>query len=244
MVVSRNHQEMSFKVKAAELQIDFSPRLTRLAEDVGLLEISSFRKEYFKKEIWSSLEDSLQDYPSLIVDLRGNLGGDFNAVIKSLSFFMCEKSDFGTLERPSAGDLPDLIFKEDENENEFYEQLTASKNLHLRRFPGSCFDGAVTVLVDADTASVSEVFAAVMKERRQTRVWGERTRGDMLLGVWYPLSGLGVGYTLSVPEALYVGPKGEIIEGKGVFPSRTLYYHLNEAIRGLDSWVQASLAAY
>jgi carboxyl-terminal processing protease len=244
IVLLRGSSEVAVKVVAGELQVDFSPRLLRLAPDVGLLEISSFRKEFFTNEIWASLEDQLQDFPSLIVDLRGNLGGDFNAVMKSLSFFMCEKNKFGVLERPAAVGWPDLVFKKDSNEDEFYGQLTTSKKLLLKRFDGPCFNGAVTVLIDGDTASVSEIFATVMKSRRQTRVWGEKTRGDLLLGVWYPLPSLAPGYTLSIPEAIYLGPAGEVVEGKGVTPMRTLFYRYEDAIRGRDSWVQASMSPY
>lgn len=245
MVVRRGDHELSVKVEAVPLQIDFSPILKELAPDVGLLEISSFRKEYFDPAEWNVLIDKLQDYPSVIVDIRGNLGGDFNSLIKALSFFVCEKTDFGYLERPSATDKPDLVFNEDSNEEEFYDQLTHSKRLHLKRFQDEpCFNGAVTVLVDGDTASVSEIFAAVLKERRQTRVWGERTRGDMLLGVWYPLQALGPGYTLSIPEAMYITPEGLIIEGKGVAPDRTLFYKYEDAIHGRDSWISAAMSAY
>lgn len=244
IVVRRGEQELPFKVVAGPLQIDFSPQLRELAPDVGLLEISSFRKEYFSMKEWEVLADNLQDYPSVIIDLRGNLGGDFNSVIKTLSFFDCERTDYGFLERPAAVGEPDLIFKENSTEDEFYEQLTNSKRLFLKRFAGPCFNGALTVLIDGDTASVSEIFATVLKGRRQTRVWGERTRGDMLLGVWYPLQALGPGYTLSIPEATYVGPGGEMIEGKGVLPARALHYKYEDAIRGRDSWVLAAMSAY
>lgn len=244
IVVRRGDQERPFKVESLALQVDFSPQLKELAPDVGLLEISSFRKEYFSVNGWRELADKLQDYPSVIIDLRGNLGGDFNAVIKTLSFFDCEKTEFGYLERPAATGEPDLVFKENSTEDEFYEQLTNSKRLNLKRFEGPCFSGALTVLIDGDTASVSEIFAIVLKGRRQTRVWGERTRGDMLLGVWYPLQALGPGYTLSIPEAMYVTPDGEIIEGKGVLPARALFYKYDDAIRGRDSWVQDAMSAY
>lgn len=244
ITVRRGSTEIPFKVKAGELQVDFSPQLTELAPDVGLLRVSSFRKEYFKKDQWSQLADSLMDYPSVVLDLRGNLGGDFNAVMKLLSFFMCEKNNFGSLERPASPNDGHLVFLEDSSEEEFYAQLTKSSKLSLHRYPGPCFNGAITVLVDNDTASVSEIAATILGERRQTRVWGEVTRGDMLLGVWYPFSALGSGYTLSVPEAIYFTPEHKVIEGEGVKPSRTLYYRYEDAIRGIDSWVKAAMAPY
>jgi C-terminal processing protease CtpA/Prc len=83
-----------------------------------------------------------------------------------------------------------------------------------------------------------------MRSRPQARVWGDSTRGDMLVGVWYALKLLGSGYTLSVPEATYLSPDGFEIEGHGVAPQRRLIYKLDEARRGQDSWLRTALANY
>jgi carboxyl-terminal processing protease len=231
-------------IVAKALQIDQGPQLSGIADDVGLLEISSFRQEYFKRDEWLKIIDQFEDYPSLVVDVRGNLGGDFVAVMRALSPFLCGQKNVGDLVRPQASG-GDIDIEDEVSSDKLYQQLTSHERLRLNTFDSyPCYNGAVTVLIDNDSASVSEIFALAMKSRPQTRVWGEQTRGDMLLGVWYGLSLLGKGYTMSVPEALFRSPKSEEIEGHGVAPSKELYYKLDDARHGVDTWLKAALSAY
>lgn len=59
----------------------------------------------------------------------------------------------------------------------------------------------------------------------------------MLVATWYSLPRLGEGYSLSIPVTVYVTARGEVIEGKGIWPQRELEYSLSEAVRGQDSWL-------
>lgn len=236
-------REMVAKVVAEQLQIDSAPTLTAVDKNLAVLKISSFRKEYFKPEIWEPLKLKLKEYSSLIVDLRGNVGGDFNAAVKALSVFACEDDQyFGSLmTSPTRKHLQEKVRLEPNlTEDEFYEILNWSREIELRRFDGSvCYQGRLYVLIDNDSASVSEIFAIVLKEQvPPAQIWGQRSRGDMLLGVWYPASQIGKGYTLSIPEASYTSPLGFEIEGRGVMPEKYLNDRVEDWVDGLDSWIE------
>ncbi|MEK6554554.1 MAG: S41 family peptidase [Bdellovibrionota bacterium] len=243
--ILRGTTKLHFKIEALPLKVDSSPALSQLKPDIGWLQISSFRKEYFIKSDWQSLVDSINKYQSVIVDLRGNLGGDFGAVVRALSSFVCaDLESFGELVKPNGASTsdPDAILEEDLSEDAFYSLLVGSPKVVLMRFAGTpCYKGRLTVLIDGDSASVSEIFAATVAEKLpDARVWGTRTRGDMLLGVWYPLEYVGRGYTISIPEAVYRSDDGFQIEGRGVTPERELFYSEEKLRHGIDSWLEAA----
>lgn len=237
---------LSVNIEPHAIQIDDAPQLRSLTPHIGHLEISSFRKDYFQKQKWIDLANRFHEYRSLVIDLRGNLGGDFVAVVRALSVFICEPGrHIGNLIRPQfTGGI--AIVKDNATTEELYDLLIEHQILRLEVFSDyPCYRGAVTVLIDENTASVSEIFASAMARRARTRIWGSHSRGDMLLGVWYNLPLLGKGYTISVPEAIYQTPEGEIIESVGVEPSRRLFYRLSDARRGEDSWLlDAARAPY
>ena len=96
-----------------------------------------------------------------------------------------------------------------------------------------------TGFIDSETASVSEVFAETLKELKGTPILGEASSGQVVMAIWYRLDALGPGYSLSIPEAFYISPKGETIEGVGIWPKRLLNYRLNSEVQGKDSWLEA-----
>jgi carboxyl-terminal processing protease len=253
--------KLVINIEALPLKVDSSPVLYELNANTAWLEISSFRKEYIVNPGWDDLIQKANAYSSLTIDLRDNLGGDFNSVTRALSSFVCDKNaQFGELVKPNSGgsqfkagealktgdnDLienENAILKEDLSEDDFYNLLVKSRSVALNRFDTSvCYKGRVTVLIDEDSASVSEIFAAVIKESLpQARVWGARSRGDMLLGVWYPIDYVGKGFTLSIPEAVYQTKNKYVVEGNGVTPTRQLFYDENDIRAGRDSWLEAS----
>ena len=106
---------------------------------------------------------------------------------------------------------------------------------------GACYRGAIRVLVDGKSSSVAEMVAQALKEFRKSPVRGTSSRGQLLVGVWYPMDELGQGVQISIPEALYTSAKGRRIEGQGVELDKVLYYNLPEMQMGIDSWVKNSL---
>ena len=72
------------------------------------------------------------------------------------------------------------------------------------------------------------------------RVWGQPTKGEVVLSIWYDLSFiLGKGYSISIPEASYVTTRGLDLERVGVLPEKELYYELKHELFGRDSWLEA-----
>jgi len=238
--VLRAQETLHFKVEATELNIDHGPTLDRLSATTAVLEIPSFRSEFFND--WNGYNGELSKYSHIIVDLRENAGGNFVAMLRALSTFMCTPKDVGVLARPRRGGEDKPAF--DDNTEDLFqiEELDKYRSLGLVTYEKyGCFRGKVTVLIGPDTSSVSEIFAHSFFARPNSRVWGQPSAGDVVLAVWYDLAAMGKGYSISIPEAVYLTPQGTEIENVGVAPEREIYYDLSLALAGKDTYIEAAL---
>ncbi len=241
--IQRGKDLHDIQVEVAELKVDDSPYLVSLDSQAAVLRISSFRSEYFKRQDWLNLVEQLGSYSKLVIDIRGNLGGNFVAMLRALSPFFCEGTEVGSIRQPRWPETQQAwSLKDSLDEFEQLDQLSLHSVIFLKTFSDyGCFKGPVTVLMDSETKSVAEIFAQSFYLRNLSRVWGVSTAGDVILSVWYGLHRLGPGYSLSIPEALFETPEALRLEGRGVWPQRMLFYELAEALQGQDSWVLRAL---
>lgn len=241
--LKRGDREVEVGLAARNFTIDSAPTLKRLDAQTALVVIPSFRADFFDREAWRRFAAQFKDYKHLIVDLRENSGGNFAAMLRVLSTLQCEGRAVGTVLQPRKS-LPIKDAFDDNTSDEFQlMQLDRFRSLGLVTFGDyGCYTGRVTVLVTSETSSVSEIFANSFLTRSNARVWGQPTAGDVVLAVWYDLPLLGSGFSVSIPEAVYLTPDKEELERKGVWPQRELYYDLKMSLEGKDSWVEAARA--
>lgn len=238
--VVRGQETKSFDVKAVELNVDGAPSVTEVNSSTAILEIPSFRSEFFND--WNSVRGKFEKYRHVIIDLRENAGGNFVAMLRVLSTFHCGEKSAGTLSRPrkEGGDKPAF----DDNTEDVYQinELEKYRSMGLKTYAKyGCYSGKVTVLISPDTSSVSEIFAHSFFKRKNSRVWGQPSAGDVVLAVWYDLPALGAGYSVSIPEAVYLTPENEELENRGVAPQREIYYQLEDARAGKDTMIVEAL---
>jgi C-terminal processing protease CtpA/Prc len=232
------------KIEAAELKTDGEPTLTRVSATAALLDIPSFRSEYFDAEEWRALVGNLKAYRHVIIDIRENAGGNFVAMLRALSSFRCESQLIGTLLRSRFDGQEVPAF--DDNTSDAYqiEVIESSSRVGLSTFPDyGCFNGAVTVLISAETSSVAEIFAQSFLDRPRSRVWGQPSAGDVVLAIWYDLPALGPGYSISIPEAVFVTPDNLELENRGVKPQKEIFYNLEMARSGRDTFIYEALGS-
>jgi carboxyl-terminal processing protease len=240
--VLRNENVLSFEVKAAQFKVQQDPKIEVLSDSAVRLELSSFRSEFFARESWVKIIESLESVDHVVLDLRQNAGGNFVAMLRALSSFVCREKEIGQLLQPRKDRPPRRGFNDDTNDAYQIAELERSGNLALITYPDyGCFAKKVTVLIGPETASTAEIFAEGMMGRPNTRVIGQPTAGDVVLAVWYSLPILGPGYSLSIPEAVFVNTKGEALENKGLAPEQEVYHQVEDARKGLDTFVEVAL---
>lgn len=239
--VLRQGKSLVFNVMSAVIRIDERPEFELVGDDVGILTIHSFIPAYFDKEEWLSIIQAFLPVKKVVIDVRGNAGGNFAAMLRALSPFFCHPTVVGHLKKPRVpGDGKAEL--EDSLDPEYQQQLIEKQSeIELKTYGGyPCFEGDVVVLVDNDSASTTEAFAQSFMKRPRSRVMGDYTAGEVVQAVWHPLS-LGSGYAVSIPDSMFYDSNGQSLEGVGVRPQKILEYDLDEARRGIDSWIQDSL---
>jgi carboxyl-terminal processing protease len=101
------------------------------------------------------------------------------------------------------------------------------------------FRGPLAILVDACSASTSEIFAEGMKDLGRARVFGARTAGAALPSVFEKLPN-GDGFQYAI--ASYVSFGGKSLEGSGVIPDEEIGIERRDLLEGRDAALEAAVS--
>jgi C-terminal processing protease CtpA/Prc len=235
--IHRGNQVLHIFVQPRVVITDESPVAISLNPTTALLRLPSFRKEFFETSDWLNLEPLWIDKPHLIIDLRGNSGGNFVSMLRAVSPFFCHPTIIGRLENLRFSDA--AVTLPDELDDEVQIDFTSHHSIvDLQTFDDyGCYGGQVVLLTDGETASTSEIFASALHELRKVPIYGAATAGDVVMAIWYSLPLFPSNYSMSVPTAIYKTTQREVLEGQGLWPDQELYYVEDEALRGQDSWI-------
>ena len=154
---------------------------------------------------------------SIILDLRGNLGGYVPDAVKIASEFI-----------PSGA----IVYQQDAAG----AQTVISANSGGRATDPSV---KVVVLVDGNTASAAEILAGALQARGRAPLIGTKTYGKGVVQEWLPLPNNDGGIHLTV--ARWLTPDKVWIQGKGLIPD--IAATTDGARAGTDPVLDAGLAA-
>jgi len=168
------------------------------------------RFDGFQHPITKEFRQALQKFheaPGLIVDLRRNGGGDLAVLLPIAGYFYGKKTLFAKDSTRTGKPLSSYVglFK-------------LPLQLYVGRPGEQIYSGPVVILVNAHSASSSEVFAAGMQDTLRAKVIGSQSCG-CVLGIAKPrvMKGGGV---LEMSEVLWFSPKGRKLEGTGIIPDK------------------------
>jgi carboxyl-terminal processing protease len=168
------------------------------------------RFDGFQHPITKEFRQALQknrDAPGLIVDLRRNGGGDLAVLLPIAGYFFDKRTLFAKDSTRTGRPLSSYVglFK-------------LPLQLYVGRPGEQIYSGPVVILVDAHSASSSEVFAAGMQDTLRAKIIGSQSCG-CVLGIAKPrvMKGGGV---LEMSEVLWFSPKGRKLEGTGIIPDK------------------------
>jgi carboxyl-terminal processing protease len=151
----------------------------------------------------------------LIIDLRGNPGG-IGGMAMGMAGFLVEKPDLrlGTM---------------------YMRETTLNFVLNPR---AEVFSAPVAILVDACSASTSEIFAGGLQDLGRARVFGTRSAAAALPSLFERLPN-GDGFQYAV--ANYVSEGGKPLEGLGVTPATEVKLTRAALLAGRDPVIEAAL---
>lgn len=168
-----------------------------LDSGIGYLRITCFN-EGTVAEVDSAIAQLNQSQAkALVLDLRGNGGGLFDAAIDVARRF-----------------LRTGIIASTQHQDQRLNTVYHSRNETALTLP-------LVVLVDGDTASAAEVLAGALKENGRARLFGQATFGkgctQCVLKLPNAAGGLPTG-GMRLTVAKFFSPKGEAYSGRGILP--------------------------
>jgi C-terminal peptidase prc len=184
----------------------------RLANGTGYLRFSGFLKPVLE-DVLAAIDD-LHDAPALIIDLRGNPGGEF-PVRKAIASKLVGE--------------PKLFMR--------YQHRDGLEEAYLDPVSDP-YMGEVVILVDELSTSSSEEFTGSLQALGRATVIGTQTPGSCLVMNIEPLP---EGAILAYPFGKSQTPDGGILENNGVVPDVEVALDRQELLEGIDAQLQAAI---
>jgi len=196
LTIIREGEEAPLKITITRAVIKVKSVKSRIIEkDYGYLRISSFQSrtgkgvvgavEKLKKENKGKLK-------GLVLDLRNNPGGVLNAAVEVSDAFL-EKG---------------LIV--------YTEGRIKNSEMRFNAAPGDVVDGVpIIVLVNAGSASASEIVAGALQDHKRAIIMGEKSFGKGSVQTILPTNGTAA---IKLTTARYYTPSGRSIQAEGIKP--------------------------
>jgi carboxyl-terminal processing protease len=183
-----------------------------LPSGYGYIRLSLWKSPVYKD--FKRALDRLRDTPGIIVDLRGNPGGEVNEVLRIAGYFFSDRVSFGRFINRSG---------------RFISLFTRSDDERV-------YNGAVAVLINESSGSASEMFSGVLQENGRAIIVGRQSCGCLLgIAKYREVEG---GGELAISELGYISPKGKRLEGSGVLPNEQVSLKIADLQRRRDATIE------
>ena len=191
-----------------------SVRSRMLPEEIAYIRVRSFQNETDEevRDALSTLED--KGAKALVLDLRNNPGGLLSQAVSVSDIFL------------KAGSL--IVYTKGRMTDQEHRFTSTGKT------PGGKIPMAV--LVNAGSASASEIVAGALQDLGRAKLVGVKTFGKGSVQTVVPLSD---GSGLRLTTALYFTPKGRRIQGEGIEPDI-----VSEAVRRASAMREKDLPGH
>lgn len=192
LTVLRNGKEITFKVKRDNIQIQNSFVKLMHNDEIAYIKIKSFSNgvsENIQQAYNKIQKNSLQ---GVILDLRYNPGGTLEEAINVSSLFLNKSQKIVSLQ-----------FSKEKIKDFFSNGYDITNSLPM------------VVLINAASASASEIVASALQDSHRAQVVGMQSFGKGSVQTAFSLSN---GAMIKLTTALYQTPTGQTIQGRGVKP--------------------------
>ena len=194
MKILREKENRSFIVKLVREKIAVPSVRGEILPDyqeIGYLQVWHFNRTSTIAQLEKELNKlNKEQLGGLILDLRGNPGGDLEAAVELAGYFLKE------------GPVVRIVSRDGDEEVRYPSRLTQ-------------IQVPLVVLIDEGTASASEIVAGAIKDSSSGLLLGTRTFGKGLVQTLYSL---GDNEGLKLTTNRYLTPNGHDINDKGIQP--------------------------
>lgn len=201
MTVLRGEKNTEVTVTAVRDKIETQTVETRMLDDgIGYLAISEFDSVTYDQYVKGLDSLTGQGMKALVVDLRGNPGGNLNTVCDILDLMLPKGL---------------IVYTQDKNGNK--QEMTSDDE--------NQFTLPMTVLVNGNSASASEIYAGAIQDYGLGKIVGTQTYGK---GVVQQIFDLKDNTCVKLTISEYFTPNGRNINGEGITPDVKVEYKRDE----------------
>jgi carboxyl-terminal processing protease len=198
--VVREGEEAPLKMTLTRDIIKVKSVKSRLLEKgYGYIRISSFQSgtgDALKEALAALKKENGGNLKGLVLDLRNNPGGVLNAAVEVSDAFL--KSGL-------------IVYTEGRIEN---------SEMRFNAAPDDLIEGApIVVLINAGSASASEIVAGALQDQKRAVIMGEKSFGKGSVQTILPTTN---GAAVKLTTARYYTPSGRSIQAEGIEPDVTL----------------------
>ncbi len=198
LTLFREGRDGTFDVTVTRGVIDLEPVTWKLEKDIGVISVNEFSRDV-GIDVGRGIADLKRQaggrLTGLVLDLRQNPGGSLDEAV-ALSDLFLTKGDIVSQRGRNARD------------NEFYRAE--------EMIPGDAAKGMpVIVLIDAGSASASEIVAGALQDQKRALIMGERSFGK---GSVQSLFELDKTRAIKLTTARYYTPSGRSVQEGGIEP--------------------------
>ncbi len=195
--VRRGEENLTFQAVRAKVLLH-SVTAGIVGEDIGYMSISNFYEatDGDVRAMWEAIQEECPQVKGLVVDIRDNPGGLVNAAVRTADLFLDQGKAIMHYEK----------------RGEIIATFEATEGVEI--------DVPTVVLVNENTASAAEIFAAALKDHHAATVVGDTTYGKGAAQVVYSLEN---GASLKLTVYHFLSPEGNLIHQVGVSPDITIH---------------------
>ena len=198
LTLFREGRNGTFDVTVTRGVIDLEPVTWKLEKDIGVISVNEFSRDV-GIDVGRGIADLKRQaggkLTGLVLDLRQNPGGSLDEAVALSDLFLTKG---------------DIVSQRGRNprDNEFYRAE--------EMIPGDAAKGLpVIVLIDAGSASASEIVAGALQDQKRALIMGERSFGK---GSVQSLFELDKTRAIKLTTARYYTPSGRSVQEGGIEP--------------------------
>ena len=198
LTIFRPGRDEPFDVTVTRGVIQLQPVTSKLDGTVGIITVNEFSRDvgrYVNDAVLKMKRDSAGKLSGLVLDLRSNPGGSRDEAIALSDLFL------------TSGDIVSQRGRI-ASENEYYRAESMFKGDVAKGLP-------IIVLVDAGSASASEIVAGALQDQDRAVVMGERTFGKGSVQSMFTLDKTSA---VKLTTARYFTPSGHSVQEGGIEP--------------------------
>ena len=198
LTIFRAGRDGPFDVTVTRGVIDLEPVTSKLEGNIGVITVNEFSRDVgndVNAAIQTMRRESGGKLGGLVLDLRSNPGGSLDEAVALSDLFL---------------DRGDIVSQRGRvvSENEYYRAESVFQGDAAKGLP-------MVVLIDAGSASASEIVAGALQDQHRALVMGERSFGK---GSVQSMIRLDRTHAIKLTTARYFTPRGRSVQEGGIEP--------------------------